>query len=220
MALNVGKIKGTGGKSTPQEALGAGSYPARVVQVIDLGLQAQDPWQGDEKPPKNEMLITYECLDEFMINEDGEEQLDKPRWLSEDFTLNSLESDLAKSTKRYMVLDPEVKDGGDFIAQLGKPCMISVVQNPGKGKNVGKTYNNVINIAAMRPKDVNKAADLVNKPLSFELEEPDMEVFNNLPEWIQNKIKGNLEYNGSPLQEALGETPAPEEEEGDDKENW
>jgi hypothetical protein len=37
----------------------------------------------------------------------------------------------------------------------------------------------------------------------FDLDEPDMEVFNALPDWIKDKIKGNLNFQGSPLQAAL-----------------
>ncbi|MOA43842.1 hypothetical protein D3C78_1660410 [compost metagenome] len=55
----------------------------------------------------------------------------------------------------------------------------------------------------MRPKDAAKAPELVNPVKVFVLDEPDMEVFLSLPQWLQDKIKGNLEFNGSPLQKAL-----------------
>ena len=34
-----------------------------------------------------------------------------------------------------------------------------------------------------------------------------MEIFGSLPDWIQDKIKSNLEFNGSALQRALGGEP-------------
>ena len=57
--------------------------------------------------------------------------------------------------------------------------------------------------------------ELVNDPVAFDLEEPDLEAFSKFPEWLQDRIKGNVEYAGSPLAKLLGDTsdPAPEKEE-------
>jgi hypothetical protein len=52
---------------------------------------------------------------------------------------------------------------------------------------------------------------LVNPPKVFDLDEPDMDVFGSIPEWIQKKIKGNLNFQGSVLQRNLGAAPAPAE---------
>lgn len=217
MAINAKKAKGGGGgNKVEQPPIENGTYPARVVQVLDLGVQAQQPYQGKEKPPVQMINITYEFLDEFCVDEDGNEMEDKPRWLSEDFPLYNLEADRAKSTQRYLALDPKVEKDGDFTKLVNTPCLVTVVQNPGKGKNAGKIYTNVGGLSTMRPKDAEKAAELVNPPKVFDLDEPDMEVFGSLPEWLQEKIKGNLEFNGSPLDIALnGERTGPA---GDDEE--
>ena len=65
----------------------------------------------------------------------------------------------------------------------------------------------------MRPKDAAKAEPLKKGEAKvFVLDDPDMEVFNSLPDWLQDKIKSNLEYAGSELQEALegaDDEPAP-----------
>ena len=117
MGLNAKKVKMAAGKGegiVEQEAIEAGTYPARVAQVIDMGLQPQRPYQGQEKPPVQEILITYELLDEFCLDEKGEEIEDKPRWVSETIPFHNLEVDLAKSTKRYKALDPEMEFDGDF----------------------------------------------------------------------------------------------------------
>lgn len=202
MSLNARKIP-TKAKGPQQEPIDAGSYPARVVQILDLGLQPQPDYQGEPKPPAHEIMMTYEFLDEFCLSEDGEVQEDKPRWLSETFPLRSLDSDLAKSTKRYKALDAEEKYEGDFTQLIEEPCTVVVVQNAGKGKNTGKVYNNIQSVSAMRPRDAAKAPELVNPPKVFVLDEPDLEVFGSLPQWLQDKIKGNLDFDGSALQEAL-----------------
>lgn len=220
MALNAKKAPSSaaGAKIEPLEA---GSYPARVVQIIDLGLQEQRPYLGQPKPPANEIRLVYELTDEFLQDEDGNDQEDKPRWLSEDLPLRNLAAEKAKSTQRYMALDPKLDFDGDFTELLEVPCNVTVVQNPGKGANVGKVYNNIAGISTMRAKDAQRLPALVNKPVVFELETPDMEVFDALPDWLQDKIKGNLEFNGSALQKALGGEPTAGADEGDNNdEEW
>jgi len=205
MSLNAKKVAHSGGKKGPaQDAIDPGSYPVRLAQIIDLGLQPQRPWQGEEKPPAHEMMLTYELLDEFCLDDDGNADEDKPRWLSETIPLRSLMAEKAKSTQRYYALDPAEVNEGDFTELAGTPANASITQNAGKGKNAGKIYNNIQSLSPMRPKDAAKAEPLKKEPKVFVLDEPDMEVFNSLPDWLQEKIKDNLEFNGSALQKALG----------------
>ena len=137
MALNVSKLPSTGGNFKRQAALEAGAYPARLVQLIDLGLQSQRPYKGEDKPPKPEVHFTYEFLDEFVVDEDGNEMEDKPRWLSEDIPMNPLDSDLAKSTKRYIAFDPELEHGGDWAKIIAMPCVVTITNVKDKqGKKV------------------------------------------------------------------------------------
>lgn len=217
MALNARKApKGNGG-GPKQEPIDPGSYPCRLVQVLDLGIQEQRPYQGQEKPPAHEIMLTYEFLDEFCVDEDGNELEDKPRWLSETLPLRNLENEKAKSTKRYYALDPKEDHGGDFIALLGTPCNVEIVQNPGKGKHAGKVFTNIANVSTMRPKDAKNAAELVNDPKAFSIDVPDMEVFFSLPDWVQDKIKSNLEYAGSELEELVEAGPAAKEEDEEEE---
>lgn len=197
------KAKATASKFDRPDPLEPGTYPVRLVQVIDLGLQAQRPYKGKEKDPVNMIRVTYEFLDEFMKDEDGEDILDKPRWISEDFPFYPLTSDMATATKRYLALDPEVKYDGDWAAIIGNPAMATVVNNPGKGDKKDIVYENIAGLSAMRAKEAEKAPDLVNPPKVFSTDEPDLDVFFSLPEWIQDKIRENLEFEGSVLESAL-----------------
>jgi hypothetical protein len=194
-----------GGKGfVEQEVLDAGTYPVRVVQIIDLGVQPQRPFQGEEKPPAHQIQLTYEFVDEFLKDEEGEEIEDKPRWLSEEFPLYNLSSERAKSTKRYLALDPKQVHEGDFSMLLGAPANVLLKTFTLKnGPNAGKERNGIQDLSAMRPRDATKTPELVNPTKMFSLEEPDLEVFMALPDWLQEKIKGNLEYAGSPLEELL-----------------
>jgi len=197
-----------GSKSTKfveQKNIAPGVYPARLVQLIDFGLQAQKPYKGQDKPPVNEIGLTYELVDEFMLDENGKPIEDKPRWISETLPFYGLYADKAKSTQRYLAFDPTQEWGGDFSRAITQPVNITIVNNPG---NNGKVYDNVASIAAMRPRDAEKCPELVNEPRVFDLDNPDLKVFESFPEWIRDKIKGNLNYEGSKLQKLLGGQPA------------
>lgn len=193
--MNASKVKSTAGSSnTP--VLEAGNYPARLVQLLDLGLQARKPWKGKDKPPVNQIWVTYELPTEFMLDEDGEELLDKPRWVSERMNLFSLSQDNATSTKRITALDPKNDLEGDWAKAIGFPCTLTVVQDKdGKYANVG---------GVSPPMKGLTIGELVNDPVLFDLDEPDVEVFNGLPDFLQEIIVANLNYVGSPLQVALG----------------
>lgn len=200
MALNIKAVAKANGPRVEQKNIEPGTYPGRLVQIIDLGLQAQRPYQGKDKPPAQEVMLTYELVDEFMKDEKGNDIPDKPRWVSETLPFYGLHADKAKSTQRYLALDPKQEFEGDFSRTIGTPVNVTIVNNA-----VGeKVYDNVATISTMRPRDAASCPELVNTPKVFDADAPDMEVFNSLPEWIQTKIKGNLKYEGSALQKLVG----------------
>lgn len=201
MALNIKAVGNQNKNRIEQDNIQPGVYPARLVQIIDLGLQSQRPYLGKEKPPAQEIMLTYELVDEFMKDENGEDVPNKPRWVSETLPFYGLAADKAKSTQRYNALDPNGDYDGDFTKAIESPCNVTIVNNAGKD---GKVYDNVAVISAMRPRDAAQCPQLVNPSKVFDCDNPDMEVFNKLPEWIQKKIKENLNYEGSALQKLAG----------------
>lgn len=188
-------------KFAPQANIVPGTYPGRLVQIIDYGLQPQKPYLGKDKPPAQEIGLTYELVDEFMKDEGGKDIEDKPRWVSETLPFYGLYADKAKSTLRYLAFDPNQDWGGDFSKALDVPINVNIVNN----KSGDKVYDNVNSIAAMRPKDAANCPPLRNGAKTFDLDAPDLEIFKGFPQWIQDKIKGNLNYNGSKLQKLLGD---------------
>lgn len=217
-----------------QENIEPGSYPARVVNIIDLGVQPQKPFKGQPKPPCQMIRVTYELTDVFMKDENGEELEDKPRWISEEFKLLPLDVPLAVSTKRYLAIDTANEHDGDWSMLLGMGCMVGIVNNPSKTDD--RVYDNVGTVAVMRKRDLDKLPELKNPSFFFYLEDPDMEVYEKLPAWLKDKITGSLDFEGSKLKELLEGAPkqsekskkeaakvkeAPEEEpEGDEDIPW
>lgn len=222
MSLNAKKAGSTTNRA-PQPVIEPGVYPARLAQIIDLGVQAQRPYKGKDKPPVQEIMLTYELVDCFMVDEDGNDLEDKPRWVSETLAFYGLFADKAKSTQRYHAFDPNEEFGGEWAKAAGMPINATLVNNA----SGDKVYTNVANVAAMRPRDAKACPEMRNPVRVFDLDAPDMEVFNALPEWLQGKIKQNLNFTGSPLDAALNgkraapakqkaPEPAPEDEENED----
>ena len=213
MAINAKEAPGTGGKR--QDPIEPGTLPGRLVQIIDLGLQPQE-YQGEAKPPAREISTTYELADEFMKDEDGNDITDKPRWVSESFVLHNLAADRAKSTQRYFALDPKSEKNGDWEALLGLPVMITIVQKQDKKKQI---HNNIASTSAVRARDIANIPELKNDPRFLDLDvvsNANLQLFTDLPQWIKDKIKKGLEWQGSPFAVAL-ETFKPVKKDKDDK---
>lgn len=202
MTLNAREVPSGG---TPIDPVEAGTYPTRTVRILDMGVQEQS-YNNEPKPPKQELNITYEALDEFLKDEDGNDNEEKPRWFSENFPLNNLNSEKAKSTARYYALDPDESFDGDWTKLLDIPCMVTVVQQPDK-KNPKIIRNKIANVSAMRPKEASKAKELVNPPQIFSLDdvsEENKKLFESLPDWIKDRIKKSLEWESTPFYKSLG----------------
>lgn len=198
MALKV-PTNSNNNSSLTQEPLEPATYNARLVQIIDLGLQPQRAWQGKEKAPAYMINLTYELCDEFMKDENGNDVEDKPRWISEMVNLSPLSSEKAKSTMRYKAFDSDNLYNGDFSKCLGTPVTITIANNI----KDGKVYNNISAVAKMRERDANRCPPLVNDAIIFDLDDPDLKVFEKLPQFIRTRITSNLEYKGSKLEKLL-----------------
>lgn len=211
MSLNASKIKRPPRKPKAP-ALEDGVYPARVVIVAAIGLQDQGEWKGTKKPPAQTLLVTYECLDEFMPDEDGNEDREKPRWFSERFAMHPLDAELATSTKRYFSLDPTNEYGGDWSQLIGKACNLTLITNPDK-RDETIVYNRIAGVSSMRSKDAERAPELVNDSVVFDIDDPDLEEFDKLPQWMQEVIQEGLDYDGSILERMLDDRGDVEDDE-------
>jgi hypothetical protein len=209
MSLNANNVEMKGG-SRP-DPVEEGNYPARLVQIIDLGVQEQRPYQGQAKEPIQTIQVAYELANEFMLDEDGNEDKERPRWIFEDFPFHNLKADRAKSTKRYKALDPSGDHDGDWSALIGAPCTVTVVCNPSK-KDPSVVYNNVGNVTP--PMKGFPVPELVNDPIVFSYDEPDAEVLSAMSDYMKNKLKASLDYPGSAVQAILeGQAQEPTAEE-------
>jgi hypothetical protein len=181
------------------EPMETGTYPARLIGVSLVGLHAQS-YQGEVKEPKNNIALTYEFLDEFLKDEEGNDLEDKPRFLTESMPFHNLSNNRAKSTERYNAIDPTIVADGDWSALLNTPLMVQVVQNAGKGKNAGRIFNNVSGVSTMRPKEAAKAGPLVNPQFLFDFYNATEEDWNKLPGAVKGIVRRALDFPGSEIE--------------------
>ena len=187
------KTQATGDYVRP-DPLDPGTYPARLVQVIDLGVQPQRPFKGQPKPDIQMISLTYELVDTFLKDKDGEDDEARPRWLSETMPLHSIKNEKAKSTQRYKAFDKENDDDGDWFAQIGKPVNVTVAIN----QVDDKVYENVSALGPMRDRDAARCPELVNDPRLFAIDAEDTwGAFEGLPQWLREKIEGARNVPGS-----------------------
>ena len=159
----------------------AGVYMAVCVGFIDLGEQYSEKFKN------------YSCKGMYVwelpgetIEIDGEQ---KPRQLSKEFTISgsnkSNQRKFIESWNGKSYTDEEFMEF-DLFDQIGKPCQLNVVLNE------TKEYANVDNLMPI-PKGF-PAPTTETKPIRWDMEHWSDEVFAEIPEWIQEKIKKSTQY--------------------------
>lgn len=178
MTLTVSEPQGSSFTPCP-----AGTYPARMVQLLDLGTQISD-FQGETKAA-HKLLLTFEICDPETSRDDG-----KPFTISKRFTASLHEkAGLRKTLEswRGRPFSPDELRGFNLENILGKPCLLSVVQET-KGE---RTYSNISAIMGM-PKGMT-CPDPSATPASFDLSAPNWEIFDGLREQLQEQIASSPE---------------------------
>lgn len=223
MARNLNDYKGKGdGQKREMEApvLEPGGYPARLVGVVFLGVQKQQPFKGEAKDPAEMVQYTYELSHEFMVDKEGNPIEDKPRWFSERMPVFGPKAERAKLTLRNRALDPSGSFGGDPSKLLGKACNVLIVHRPNKKDPKADPYQNIGDVTAAAKMKGYVQPDLVNPPVYFDPQDESctVEQFRALPEYLQKIIKGADDFYSSPLADALGQAKdAPQEDQGQEQ---
>ncbi len=176
-------------------AVPAGMHLARCYRIIDQGTQKSE-YMGKEKYlPK--VMIQFEIHSEDdkgtpLLTQDG-----RPLSIAKSFTLTLAE----KSTLRK---DLQMWRGRDFTAEelrgfelknvLGAWAMLNVTHT----ESNGKTYTNIAGVNPV-PANMKKAGlpNGVNELKIFDIENPDMELFDSFSENLKKKIESSPEWQES-----------------------
>ncbi len=171
----------TGGSSIAP--LEAGTYPAVCYGLIDIGWQYNEAYK--KSSPK--LIIMWEIPGET-ITIDGEE---KSRVISQTYTVSlnekaTLRKDLT-SWRGKDFTDEELKQF-DLKSILNVPCLLNIIHK----ESNGRTYANISGIMKL-PKGVKVPRGMM-EPVLFDLDTSDLGDIDELPEWIQKKIRESDTY--------------------------
>lgn len=186
-------VKASGGSST-FKPVPAGMHLARCYRIVDMGTQTTT-WKGQTKQqPK--VMLQFEVHSEDsngnpIVTDKGE-----PMSISKNFTASLgenaiLRQELENWRSRAFTAD-ELK-GFQLKNVLGAWAMLSVVKEQG---NDGNEYTNISSINPVSSQ-IKKAGlpEGHNELKIFDLENPDMELFETFGNKIKEKIQATPEWN-------------------------
>lgn len=192
------KATGAGGDFRP---VPPGMHLARCYRVIDLGSQKSE-WKGQQKiAPK--VMIQWEVHSEddagkSLVTDKGE-----PMTISKNYTVSLGENArLRVDLKSWRGRDftPDELNGFHLRNVLGIWCMLTVMRTPGQD---GKEYSNVTAVSPV-PANIRRMGlpEGHNEKAFFDLDNPDMSLFDTFGEKLKAKIMGSPEWpKGSPAEQ-------------------
>lgn len=173
-----------------------GAYPAICIGIIDLGEQYSEKF----KNYSNKVKIVWELPTET-IEVDGKQE---PRQLSKEFTISSSKKGnlrgFLSSWNGKTYSDEEFLEL-DLFDQIGKACQVNVVLN-----ETGEYANVESVIPLMKGYPVPQST---TKPIRWDMDNWNDDVFKELPEWIQEQIKKSTQYQKEHAPETTVEVKQP-----------
>ena len=201
----IAKNKGGGEKTLAP----VGNHIARCVQMIHIGT-SEDEYNG-KKYNKNTVRLSWELPDETHVF--TEEKGEEPFLVSKEYTLSMSEkSNLRKDLESWRgkgFTDKQAEEF-DITVLIGIPCMLNVIYKTSK---TGNEYVHVSGISPL-PKRV-ECPEQITPALEFNFEDG-FDNFEELPEWIQDKIKLSDEYKEKTAGNSVEASPGADEEGEDD----
>jgi hypothetical protein len=190
----MGFIASDAGGSGNFKRVPAGVFIGRCFSLIDLGTQTTNGQFGEKQQHK--IRIAWELFGEdeegnpLTIDVDGREM---PLTISKSYTVSlheksSLRKDLAAWRGRDFT-DEEAR-AFDVSKLIGAYCMVNVTTS----ESNGKTYSNVGGLTQLPGALKNAKPEPVHANMTFDLDNPDMAVFNSFHEMLQDKIASSPEW--------------------------
>ena len=175
-------------KKIEVEIVEAGSYPARIYQMIQIGNVA-----GFQGQIQNKVRIGFELPTELKVFK--EENGEQPRVISQEYTLSFHEK--SKLRKVIEACEPNAlkiaEDGFleefNIEALIGKECLITIAHKASKEGNQFAYIDSVTRL----PKGM-ICPKAINTPVILSYDNWNQEIFDKQPDFIKEKIKSSQEY--------------------------
>ena len=173
----------------------AGATVGVLYSLVDLGHQKTN-WDNQEKwTPK--VRLTFELpdqTDEYEVEENGKRTtVQKPMVVSNEQTRSLGEkASLRKLLEQWRGQTFTSKELQAFSLKnlLGKPAMLTLSH---KTRQQGRQYCAIAG-ASKLPKGMKAPATTTNDQLYYEIEQGEAGQFNDMPEWLQEKIRASKEF--------------------------
>ena len=174
-------------ESHDYERLEGGMYPARCIQVVELGTHPNTHPQAKKGATKKELLLVFETNELMQPNEEGKQlpfvvSIRLTKSLGDRATLRKhLES------WRNRAFKEEELRAFSVANILDKPCMLNITKEQ-KGE---KVYNNIKTINPL-PRGM-EVPPRVNELIDFGIHDVEQPVFKKLWPWVQKIILASNE---------------------------
>lgn len=181
------------------EMVPEGTFIGRCYRIIDLGTQTTTGQYGTTAQHK--VMVSWELLDEKIRMEDG-----RPFAVSQWYTLSlnekaNLRNDLEAWRGKKFTEDE--LSGFDLHDILGAYCMLQVIHsNDGKYANV----NAIMSYKGTKPEPF-------NSNVIFDIDNPDMKVFEEMSDNMKQKIQAAPEWNKTSSTEVIEDDFVPDDAE-------
>jgi hypothetical protein len=196
MGFNVEKSAPASDKPFAQPK--KGQRAARLVGLIDLGLQPQS-YMGEDKAPCKEFIPMFWLANDKYTTDEGEEKhMVRGPW--------PLKIYAGAKRGHYFDfcqgIDPNgevLSDGaGDITQLLGRKCLVNITEDKKVKDGKDVSYFNIKGVGEA-PEDY-PIPELDIDTFTFDTSEPTKAGFEKLSERNQTTIKGSIGYEGSALQ--------------------
>ena len=193
MALTLSETS----KNTERQLPEAGATTGVLFSLVDLGTQ-KVTWDGEEKwTPK--LRLAFELPDQVVegeVTENGKTtKVTKPMVVSIELTRSLGErATLRKMLEQWRGQAFTSKELASFSLKnlLGKACLLTLVH---KTSQAGRQYCAIQGMAKL-PKGMKAPTTTQNGQVFYEIEQGTGGQFNELPEWLQEKIRASKELAG------------------------
>jgi len=173
----------------------AGATVGVLYSLVDLGHQKTNYDNQEKWTPK--VRLTFELpdqTDEFEVEENGKRTtVQKPMVVSIEQTRSLGEkASLRKLLEQWRGQTFTSKELQAFSLKnlLGKPAMLTLIH---KTSQQGRQYCAIAG-ASKLPKGMKAPATTTNDQLYYEIEQGEAGQFNDMPDWLQEKIRASKEF--------------------------
>ena len=177
-------------KESEFQSVKPGTYMARCYRMIEIGTINED-YMGQMKQHQK-VMISWELPTELATfdKDKGEE----PFAVSKTYTLSMNEkANLRKDLEswRGKGFTENEAEKFDLTVLLGKPCLLSIIQQPSK-TNPGRNYTVISSISPLMKGQV--CPDQINPTKVLSYDEFNWELFESLSDYTKDKIKSSIEF--------------------------